>query len=251
MVSRWSPGAMPESLLPTPTRTRRTLSLTGHKFFLLFLFLLADLIFVSFADNATGFRYAAIRLLGITITLLSVYAISFRRGLIFFALVLAVPALMQHAALFRGDISTLSILNRVLSFAFDVFVIVVIFRRVFSREIPNAETIFGALCIYLLVGFTFARLYGVVVALQPHAFYLDPVTNSHSVPRVFDLIFFSFGSMTSLGAAGIVAVSQQVRSLSFIESILGVLYLAVIISRLMDAYRTNHAPQQKQDDGSH
>jgi hypothetical protein len=43
--------------------------------------------------------------------------------------------------------------------------------------------------------------------------------------------------MTSLGAAGIIPVSDQARSLSVIEAILGVLYLAVLISRLVGAYR--------------
>jgi hypothetical protein len=43
--------------------------------------------------------------------------------------------------------------------------------------------------------------------------------------------------MTTAGAAGITAASPQIRSLSMLESILGVLYLAVMISRLMGAYR--------------
>ena len=46
------------------------------------------------------------------------------------------------------------------------------------------------------------------------------------------LIYYSFGTMTCLGATGIAAVSNQARSLSLIEAILGVLYLAVLISRL-------------------
>ena len=51
----------------------------------------------------------------------------------------------------------------------------------------------------------------------------------------FDLIYYSFGTMTCLGANGIAAVSNQARSLSLIEAILGVLYLAVLISRLVGA----------------
>jgi hypothetical protein len=188
--------------------------------------------------------------LGSAITLLSVYAISFRRGVVFFALLLAVPALLQHTVLFHADASLLSHFNIFLSFAFDVFVIVVIFRRVFSQETPTAESIFGALCIYLMVGFSFASLYTVAATLQSNAFYLDPLTNGHKYPNAFDFVYFSFGTMTSLGAAGMMAVSPEVRSLSLIESILGVLYLAVLISRLMGAYRRNYAPQQNHNDGN-
>jgi hypothetical protein len=118
-----------------------------------------------------------------------------------------------------------------------VFVMTVIFRRVFTRETPDAEAICGALCLYLMLGFSFSSIYTVVATLQPNAFYLDPLVNSHKFPNAFDFIFYSFGTMTSLGAAGMMAVSPQVRSLSVIESILGVLYLAVLISKLMGAYR--------------
>jgi hypothetical protein len=45
--------------------------------------------------------------------------------------------------------------------------------------------------------------------------------------------------MTSLGAAGITPISGQARSITILEAILGVLYLAVLITRLMGAYRTN------------
>jgi len=46
-----------------------------------------------------------------------------------------------------------------------------------------------------------------------------------------------FGMMTQLGSSGIAAVTDQARSVSVIEAILGQLYLAVLISRLVGAYR--------------
>ena len=124
-------------------------------------------------------------------------------------------------------------------FCFGVVIVVVIFRHVvFAAEQPTSETIFGALCIYLLVGFTFASVYGMLAAFQPNAFYLDPRTNLHNVPDRLDFVY-SFGTMTSLGAAGITPVSSLARSFSLLEAILGVLYLAVLIARLIGAYRPN------------
>src|SRR5271155_1152615 len=215
---------------------RRILAVTGHKFFLLFLFLLSDLALYPYMGD-TGARYQVFRMFGVAVTLMSVYAVSFRRGLIFVALILAGPAIVEHSIVFRSRIVPASVFTIVLSFAFDVFIIVVIFRRVFAREEPTGETIFGAVCIYLIIGFSFARLYAIIATIQPHAFYLDPAINPHALPVGFDFIFFSFGSMTTAGAAGIAAASPQVSSLSMIESILAVLYLAVMISRLMGAYR--------------
>lgn len=225
----------------TAALSRHAPTVTAHKFFLLFLFLLGTLILFPYAEN-TSFGYYAFRFLGSAVILLSVYAVSFRRSLVIFAAVLAVPALVQHIVRLRADAGFLPVLNIVLSFAFDVFIAVVIFRRVFTKSQPDSETIFGALCIYLLVGFSFASIYEMTSTIQQSAFYLDPQTNLHSVPDRFDFIYYSFGTMTALGASGITPVSGQARSLSVIEAVLGVLYLAVLIARLMGAYRSGHQP---------
>jgi len=228
---------MPENSRRTLLQSKHAEMIAARRFFLLFVFLLASLVLYPYTGE-NGFRYYMFRFMGAAVVLLSVYAVSFRRSLVIVALLLAGPAILQHTLLHEFNPGALSILRTSLSLVFDVFIIVVIFRRVFTHERPNAETIFGALCIYLLIGFSFASLYGMVASFQPHAFYLDPITNSHALPDRFDLIYYSFGTMSSLGASGITPVSGEARSLSVIEAILGVLYLAVLISRLMGAYRT-------------
>lgn len=210
--------------------------ISSHRFLLLFLFLLVTLALYPFAETSTS-GYSAFRLVGSAVILLSVYAVGFRRGILIFALVLAVPRLYQHFVYVQNDAGFLSVLSIILSFTFDVFVIVVMLRRVYLCEEPTAETIFGALSIYLLIGYTFSSVYGMVATFQPHAFHLDPVTNNHSVPNRFDFIFYSFGTMTALGASGIAPASSQTRALTVIQSMLGIFYLAVLIARLMSVYR--------------
>jgi hypothetical protein len=209
---------------------------TGHKFFLLFLLLLTTLILYPYVQSG-GFTYFAFRIVGGAGILLAVSAIRLRKTLLVVVLLLAVPALSERILLRQPDAGLLSILSIILSLAFDLFIVVVIFRRVFVNERPDSEAIFGSLCIYLMLGFTFASLYGMVASIQPKAFYLDPLTNLHAIPNRFDFIYYSFATMTSLGAAGITPVSAPARSLSVIESILGILYLAVLIARLMGGYR--------------
>ena len=210
-------------------------SVLKQKFFLLFLFLLGVLILYPYAQNS-GSNYLLFRFLSITVTVLSVYAVSFRRTFILFALVLAVPTIAQRIALPKIDASLFSVLGTILSLGFDCFIVIIIFRRVFAEQEPNSEAVFGALCVYLLVGFGFASLYYLLATIQPGAFYFDPILNSRKAFDRFDFIYYSFGTMTSLGAAGITPVSGQARSFSIIEAILGVLYLAVLIARLMSAY---------------
>lgn len=208
---------------------------TERKFSLLFVFLLAYLVLYPYAQH-TGLPYMGFRVFGGIVTVLSIYAVSFRRSFLMSALLLAIPVLAQRIVLPRADQGAVALISIVLTFAFDVFIVVAIFHRVFMKDEPTGEAIFGALCVYLLIGFGFAGLYGMVATIQPRALYLDPTLNVHIVPDRFDLIFYSFATLTTLGSSGITPISGAARSISVIEALLGVLYLAVLISRLLAAY---------------
>ena len=224
---------------------QRESALAGHRFLLLFVFLLATLILFPYAEARHVAGYA-FRVIGGFTIVISVYAAKIHRSMLVFAIVVAIPALFERVMLPKINANSFFIYNMVLTFVFDLMIVVVIFRHVFTAEQPTSETIFGALCIYLLMGFSFARIYGLIAAFQPNAFYLDPRTNVHSVPDRFDFIYYSFGTMTSLGAAGIIPVSSQARSFSIFEAILGILYLAVLITGLIGAYK----PRSRQANGS-
>jgi Ion channel len=211
-------------------------ALGGRRFFLLFVFLLATLVLFPYAE-ASHFGTYAFRVIGSVAIIVSVYAAKIHRSLLIFAIVLAIPALFERIVLPKVHGHSFFMLNTFLTLVFDLVIVVVIFRHVLAEEQPTSETIFGALCLYLLVGLTFASVYGLVTAFQPNAFYLDPHTNLHNLPDRFDFIYYSFCTMTSLGAAGITPVSSLARSFSILEAILGVLYLAVLITGLIGAYR--------------
>ncbi|MGD0932624.1 MAG: potassium channel family protein [Candidatus Korobacteraceae bacterium] len=207
-----------------------------HKFFVLFLYLLLTLVLYPYVENRPV-AYMVFRVVGGAGMLFAIYTVNLRRTVLFCALLLSVPAVLHHIIEFRADAGALSVVGIVLSFAFDLFLVVAIFRRVILEAQPTSETILGALCIYLLVGFSFAGIYGMVATLQAKAFYLDPLVNTHSIPRRFDMVYYSFGTMTSVGASGITPVSDVARSLTAIEATIGVLYLAVLIARLISGYR--------------
>jgi hypothetical protein len=229
--------AMAETLPQTEHRQPFfTRVFAGHRFLILFMLLLASVIAFPYMEEGIS-GYYTLRLLTGGIVALSVYVVSVRRSLTVVAVLLAIPAAVQR--LFHPSLSTgfLPVLTLIFSFTFDVWIVVAIFRRVFSKARITSETIFAALCIYLLNGLTFASIYGLVATLQSKAFLFDPATNVRTIPNRFDFIYYSFGMMTQLGAAGITAVSDQARSISLLEAILGQLYLAVLISRLVGAYR--------------
>ena len=210
------------------------------KFFLLFISMLAALLVYPYAE-ASQAGYYVLRVFGAATILASLYTANFRRTGLVLAMMLAVPALYLRVVVPHVNANEISVLSLVGGFAFDVMVTVMIFRRVYTRGQADAETVFGALCIYLVTGFGFASLYGVAVNLQTHAFYLDPLLNQHALPNRFDLVYYSFATLTSLGAAGIFPVSGQVRALSVLEAIMGVLYLAVLVAKLIGRFHAQKA----------
>ena len=232
--------ATAETIRRKPVAVQKRFRITEHKFFLLFVYLIAVLLYYPYVKE-NSFSYTVFRIVGSAGIFLAVYAVKVRRTLLICALLLAIPAGLQRILLFRADAGVFSLIGILLSFAFDVFIIVLVFRRVFTEQQVKSETIFGAISIYLLIGYSFASIYAMIATLQPRAFYIDPIMNLHSVPNRFDFIYYSFATMTSMGAAGITPVTGQARSFTVIETTLGVLYLAVLIARLMAGYRHSAA----------
>jgi hypothetical protein len=229
-----------ETIRRRATAVKKRFRITEHKFFLLFVYLIAVLLYYPYVKE-NSFSYTVFRIVGSAGIFLAVYAVKVRRTLLICAVLLAIPAGLQRILLFRADAGVFSLIGILLSFAFDVFIIVLVFRRVFTEQQVKSETIFGAISIYLLIGYSFASVYAMVDTVQPRAFYIDPLLNLHTVPNRFDFIYYSFATMTSMGASGISPVTGQARSITVIETTLGVLYLAVLIARLMAGYRHSAA----------
>lgn len=214
------------------------------KFVFLFTFLLVELLVYPYAGSGATIALW-FRLLAVLIAISSVYAVSFRRVTWIIALVFAAPLLLDPFILHKITFSKLELARAGMSTAFDIFIGVVIFKKAFQRHEATSDAIYGAVSIYLVAGFAFSKIYSILVAFQHDAFYLDPLLNHHTQPLQADLTYYSFVTMTSLGAVGISPVSDQARSLSIVQSVLGILYLAVLVSRLIATYKPiDGSPQQ-------
>ena len=83
---------------------------------------------------------------------------------------------------------------------------------------------------FTVVAWMFAHLYVAVDVMVPGA--VEPVSDG-GTPRFFDLLFFSFTNLTSVGLSDILPVGDHARSLVILEQVAGVLYVAMVISRLV------------------
>ncbi len=103
---------------------------------------------------------------------------------------------------------------------------------------PNSEHVFASLSAYLLAGYFFALFYLIIEDLARGSFLLQSVGLMEGKFALQQAVYFSFVTLSTLGYGDIVPVSPVARGLAVGEAILGQLYLAVLVARLVGGYAT-------------
>jgi hypothetical protein len=107
----------------------------------------------------------------------------------------------------------------------------IVLCAVFSPGRINYHRIIGAVLLYLLIGLMFVSMFVFIGFLVPKAF--GGVVVSDTATLASNLIYFSFVTLTSTGYGDIVPLHPVARSLCNLESIIGQLYLATLLARLV------------------
>jgi hypothetical protein len=108
----------------------------------------------------------------------------------------------------------------------------VVTRAVFTSGRVTFHRIIGAVLLYLNIGITFTALFTFVALMAPNAFSgLGALQDTLAIAS--KLIYFSFVTLTSVGYGDIAPVHPFARSLANIEAIIGQLYPATLLARLV------------------
>jgi Ion channel len=107
----------------------------------------------------------------------------------------------------------------------------VVARAVFGPGRITYHRINGAVLLFLAIGEIFVGLFALLALLAPHAF--SGLSVGDSPAFVSDLIYFSFVTLTTTGYGDIVPVHPLARSLSNVEAVIGQLYPATLLARLV------------------
>ncbi len=123
----------------------------------------------------------------------------------------------------------LSVLIQGFYLFFAVFSTTILVMRIFAEKTVSADTIGGGICVYLLTGLFWALLYQLIVMLDPKAFVI--LTPGKQIEDLF--IYYSFGTLTTLGLGDISPMNELAMALSTLEAIWGQIFLTVFIARLV------------------
>ena len=156
------------------------------------------------------------------------------------ALLLGVPAfIFQSGITFGyGDPDTFRIYSNLFHAAFYFAAVAYLLRYVFSPDVMTNDKLFGAASVYLMLAVMFAYVYLLVQLVDPSAFGV----RAGERPRSFyELLYVSFGLLTSNGPGDVTPVGAKVRSIVILEQIIGVLYVTILIARLAGIYPPRRA----------
>ncbi len=107
----------------------------------------------------------------------------------------------------------------------------------------DVNKIVGSVTIYLLIGIIWALLYGLVEEVFTGSFEGTRLAEDGS--RFWDLIYFSFVTLTTLGYGDILPVNTYARTLAYMEAIAGQFYIAILVASLVGAHLSERQSRGK------
>ena len=128
------------------------------------------------------------------------------------------------------------------TFVLYMLMLTVVLQRVLSHRTVTGQTLLGAVCAYALVGLAFAAVFVFLDSIGGPPVFGQPVARS-----VYS--YFSFVTMTTVGYGDYTARTALAQRFAVVEAVLGQMYLATAVARLVALYSRpdrgqNQAPDQ-------
>ncbi len=218
--------------MPTVTLHPRLAQMLQQRCFVLFVAMLALLVAVPFLSGTTQGRVIA-NLFNILVLVTAVAAVGRSTLSFVIACLLALPVLaFQLLALQTGEPGYFA-LSWGFGAAFYTFALVHLLHYVLRQDKITADKLYGAVAAYMMIAILWALLYGVLEYFYPGAYAFG------GTPKALDmgeLIYFSFSVLTTSGFGDFTPIVIQSRFLAMLESVTGVMYVAILIARLTGVY---------------
>lgn len=123
---------------------------------------------------------------------------------------------------------------------------VAIVRRILAHREVRVETILGAICVYVLIGLFFTMLFiGIAIdSGSAHRFLAQPGQHGPSA-----YLYLSFVTLTTVGFGDLTPASNLARSLVVFEAMIGQIFLATLVARLVALFGVARTPAADDGDG--
>jgi Ion channel len=145
--------------------------------------------------------------------------------------VLAGAAALAVATLFWNHATMAGIVGLLTALLFLGTIVAIAIGVVDQNEI-NAQSVTGAICIYLLFGILFVFVYGAIAALGSGDFFAQGTDGTRALR-----LYFSFVTLATLGYGDYTPSGDLGHSLAVVEALTGQLYLVTVLALLVSRLR--------------
>ncbi len=213
-----------------------------------FLLLLASivillLLYPIFEENAVG-QWTLISLT-MLLLIVGVYAVADTRLKLAAALVLAVIPIVTGWLSLVSPLNDVALVYNSSTLLFFVFVTIMVLISVLKSAVIQRDTIYGGICVYLLIGLTYGMGFFLLDAILPGSFYPYPIDSINRMMTLSDHFYYSFYTLTTLGYGDVVPLTAAARTIAMFCVVSGVLYLAVLIAWLVGGLTTREKSKQE------
>ncbi len=154
------------------------------------------------------------------------------RPLVRALLVLLVLAVVSRLAEYHAPSRALATIDSTLVMVLSLALGALFLQRATRDGRINMHRIMGACGSFLMLGLVFSQAYRLLALYLPHSFAVGGTpADASAIEHRFT--YFSFITLTSTGYGDVTPVHPYVRSLATFEAIVGQLYIAVLIARLI------------------
>ncbi len=198
--------------------------------------LAASLVIYPFADETRALRPFA-QALDVAVVLMVVRLIRAQVEYLRSGWVIAIPTIVLQLVHLFWPIGSVELAMLVAQVVFHGYAAVALLAYVLGDEVITLDELFAIAGVYVLLGLLWASAYAIVIHYDPGAVYINPSNNPDGVTGFGDLVYYSLTTLTSTGYGEITPVSPAARALAMLQQIVGVLFVAILISRLTNLYR--------------
>jgi hypothetical protein len=163
------------------------------------------------------------------ILLSAIYTVSEKRRPFLIGLALAVSYLIFIWSTYLVNVPSVRVLSQLFGAFFTGYILIFILTFIARQQDVTAEVINAAVCGYFFLGLMWSFIYLFMESFQPGSFQIA----QNGTEDQSHFIYFSFITMTTVGYGDTIPVTNAARSLAVLEAVMGQLYLAVTIARLV------------------